>query len=173
MINQSLSRGKTKNGNKWITGSYLFEPVTETSYIVPYGNVNLTTKILPEGCCYAVGVEVIPETVGRYTGIHDKNGRKIFEKDIVLTQEFSDKPYAKNRKFKKHIGVVEYKVHGVERFYNHKTGQCDQRKEYGAEWIVKVKDYGKYVCSNWGDFFDCEVIGNLYDDPQLLEEEKI
>ena len=103
-----------------------------------------------------------------FSGIHDKNGKEIYEGDIVLTQEMYDKPYAKNRKSKKHIGVVEYKIRAGSGFYDSESGNWDKHKEYGAEWIVNVKDYGKFVYSNWGDFFDCEVIGNVYENPELL-----
>jgi hypothetical protein len=41
--------------------------------------------------------------------------------------------------------------------------------EYEAEWIVKVKDYGVYVHGSWGDFWDCEVIGNVFENSELLE----
>ena len=115
------------------------------------------------------GNEVDPETVGQFTGLTDKNGRKIFEGDIVLTQDYYDKPYAKNRKSKRHIGVVEYKIGSSSSFYNEVTGKWDAHKEWEAEWIVKVKHYGKFAHGDWGDFFDCEVIGNIYDNPGLME----
>ena len=75
----------------------------------------------------------------------------------------------KNRKSIKHIGVVEYRIGSSNGFYNKETGKWDAHKEWEAEWIVKVKHYGKFRHCIWGDFFDCEIIGNLYDNPELLE----
>lgn len=103
-----------------------------------------------------------------FTGIHDKNGKEIYKDDIVLTQKRYDRPYSKNRKSKRHIGIVEYVIRGGGGFYNSKTGKWDRREEYGAEWIVNVEDYGKFVHGSWGDFYDCEVIGNIYENPTLL-----
>ena len=103
---------------------------------------------------------VIEETIGQYTGLTDKNGTKIFESDIVLTQEYSTRPYSKNAKRKRLIGVVEYyeeKHYGKIAIYNN-------------GYRVKTKNQGKYVCGAWSDFYDCEVIGNIHDNPELLEE---
>lgn len=113
-------------------------------------------------------VEIAPSTLCQFTGMTDKNGKKIWENDILLTQEFYDRPYSNNRKGKKHIGIVEYKIHSGNGFYNPETGKHDKREYYSAKWIVKIKDYGKFVHSSWGDFFDCEVIGNVFDNPELL-----
>lgn len=113
--------------------------------------------------------EVRPDTICQYTGLTDKNGRKIWENDIVRTQEYSDKPYSKTRKTKRHIGVVEYDIGKGSGFYNEETEKHDRYCEYSAEWSVKIKDYGIYCCGNWGDFFDCEVIGNVFDNPELLK----
>ena len=103
--------------------------------------------------------------------LKDKNGKKIFEGDIVKTQERYDRPYSKSRRSKRHIGTVEYRVRSGNRFYNYETGEYDRHVDYEAEWIVKVEDYGKFVHGSWGDFFDCEVIGNIFDNSELLEVE--
>lgn len=108
-------------------------------------------------------VLVNPKTVGQYTGLTDKNGTKIFEGDIVRTQPFSDKPYSSKAKYKQHIGIVEYRVQ------HFKSSLYEQ--DYEGKWIVKISDYGKFTCCNWNEFFKCEVIGNIYDNAELLRSE--
>ena len=161
--NIGLYRGKRKDNGEWIEGYYCCELYSNTHYIMTwsYGSYAELQRF-----------EVIPETIGEYTGLTDKNGKKIFEGDIVRCQERFDRPYSKNRKSKRHIGVVEYKIGKGDRFYNHETNEWDRHIEYKAEWIVKVEDYGKFVHGSWGDFFDSEVIGNIYDNPGLLDNIK-
>lgn len=84
------------------------------------------------------------ETIGQYTGLTDKNGTKIFEGDIVkgITEMFS--PYHPN-------GAVIYD----EGQYIIKFGNRDDDFEPLCGW------YG-----------DIKVIGNIHDNPELLEVEK-
>lgn len=155
-MREYLFRGIRVDNQEWVEG-YLFR-IWEQAYIL-WG----TTNGIPNM------IEVIPETVSEYIGIHDKNGTKIFENDIVRTQERYNRPYSQNKKSKRHIGVVEYRIGKGSGFYNRETGKHDRYMEYEAEWIVKVKDYGVYVHGAWGDFFDCEVIGNVLENVELLE----
>lgn len=157
-MREILFRGKRTDNGEWETGSLV---------IIRDGCSDKEVFIADKMTGYHT--PVIPETVGQYTGLTDKNGRKIFEGDIVLTQDYYDKPYAKNRKSKKHIGVVEYKIGSSNHFFSRETGKWDAYIEWEAEWIVKIKHYGKFVHGDWGYFFDCEVIGNIHDNPELLE----
>lgn len=162
MNEQHLFRGKQKDNGEWVTGYYVFQRKRSGVFGQVISELDFDRHLIIDlrGNLH----EVIPETVGQYTGLKDKNGKLIFEGDIVRTQPFSDKPYSSKAKYKQHIGVVEYRVsHFKNSFYE---------QDYKAEWIVDIKDYGKFTCYDWSKFFKCKVIGNIHDNPELLEVEK-
>ena len=150
-----IFHGKRVDSEEWVEGYLGYNKVRKQYYIMD--DVN------------SFPIPVHKESVGEWTGLVDKNSRKIFEGDIVRCQERFDRPYSDKRKSKRHIGVVEYKVRGGNKFYNRETTKWDRHYDYAAEWIVKVEDYGKFVHGVWGDFFDCEVIGTVFENADLLE----
>jgi uncharacterized phage protein (TIGR01671 family) len=97
---------------------------------------------------------VIPETVGQYTGLTDKNGKKIFEGDIIK-QIFS-----LNRAEREVLSVIEY---GVEYAYSNVYGVCQRFKDGSGASLLSVFDKSGTVL--------CEVIGNIHDNPELLKGE--
>lgn len=82
--------------------------------------------------------DYFPESVGQYTGLNDKNGKKIFEGDIV-------KGYINCEKF---IGYVVFR---------------------NGSFFVEEKGFGCYGIA-FGNTTNWEVIGNIFDDPELLKE---
>ena len=122
-----LFRGKRKYNGEWVEGFYYKDLWSDNAHYIIY-----------DGTDY----EVIPETVGQYTGKTDKNGKNIFEGDIV---------YCKSR-LDNAIMVVIF--------------ECGQFR------MVLSENYRSYQ-TNSGFYdincFDKEVIGNIHDNPELLE----
>lgn len=97
-------------------------------------------------------VEVIPETVGEYTNLTDKNGKKIFEGDI-LKPDYDNSSYYRVAwdSGKLHLNIEEY-------CFNDSEGKALW------SWCENIVDYQINGCVD-----NCEIIGNIYDNPELLE----
>ena len=91
--------------------------------------------------------QVIPETVGQFTGLWDKNGREIYEGDILKVYY-----YGKSKVF----GVVRF---DDARFYIDDEFQSDELRVKGP----MTKLFARY---------QFEVIGNIHDNPELLKGDR-
>ena len=85
-------------------------------------------------------------TIGQYTGLKDKNEKEIYEGDIIEIKGYSNKGY--NTGLVKEIYVVEFKDF------------C---------WSCGIKSLLNLATINWASI---EVIGNIYDNPELLSEKE-
>lgn len=129
MENRYLFKGKRKDNGKWIQG-YLYG-IWERSYIL-WG----MTNDIPDM------VEVDPSTICQCTGCNDKNGKLIFENDILSGHIDVEFPEDETRK----------------RVVWHENGWCTN--EPGCDDYEELDDF---------DSENFEVIGNMIDNPELLE----
>lgn len=96
-----------------------------------------------------------PETVCQYTGLTDKNGRKIFEGDIITYQHDNDDCSFPNKDTKRRVGRV----------YFQKFRSCFAVAE-GKNGSDRInQDLFKYVQNG----NRVEIIGNIFDNPELVD----
>ena len=133
-MREILFRGKRLDNGEWVYGYYVhIGPVScQRAYIIP----EYTSAIYV--------TEVDPSTVDQYTGLMDKNGKRIFEGDIVSTD--IARPYL----------IVEFRD-GCFMF------NCnDGGKDYYDIMLPILEDAQT-------EYKYGEIIGNIHDTPELLE----
>ena len=140
-MREILFRGKRKGNGKWIYGSLV--PKETNSYadgfLIIEGALNYDE--LDYYRLSFSAYDVVSETVGQYIGLTDKNGKKIFESDIL-----------------KNIGsgrIIALCYSGCSFCYSHN----------GTIYGIDDSETGLET-NEW------EVIGNIYDNPELLEDVK-
>jgi len=124
-------RGFCQQKNKWLYGM----PITNEK------NIAVGIKDRNE-----LGIfNVIPETIGQFTGLHDKNGTEVYEGDII---DFTYNPQCLKEQF---TGIV-----GLNR-YNH---SC----------IIVPNIPSKYSSNEFHieNAMNGEIIGNIFDNPELI-----
>jgi uncharacterized phage protein (TIGR01671 family) len=134
-------RGKTAKG-EWVYGYYVHNTYAVGFAKEPtlYENHYIYSKnFISESWFNTAKVEVIPETVGQYVGICDKNGKKVYEGDIVKTK------YGRLCRVVK-VSLPSYVGWDLEVF-----------DENNALTTKKPDEYDLYYKDN------LEVIGNIFD----------
>lgn len=152
-------RGKDVDSGEWRNGS-----------LVTYPNGRCEIVVFDDSEILEYEVDV--ESVGQFTGVLDKNGKEIYEGDVLSVREWKNLAFG---------------------MFNHDEMKCLSLDDCKGELLKDIKslvywDEGSmlateqngcayYMCSFWHEdtlitqpIFDIEIIGNIHDTPNLLTD---
>lgn len=118
-------RGKRVDNGEWVYGDYHYRA----------GGVHCIIVMQPndQGKVVYVVNQVAPDTVGQFTGLHDKNGEEIYEGDVYRFEHPDS------------VNEVSYSIGGGFAGFDFSPSFSDENT-----------------------LTDVEVIGNIHDNPELL-----
>lgn len=137
-MREILFRGKREDNGEWVEGFLIgrYDPMQKENII--------KNAFIDNGTCFYDPDKVIPETIGQFTGVYDKNGKRIFEGDIVKLEE------------------------DVRTFFRIRNGEV---YFIGGSFLVGDNGHNLlstlYALSNQEWILRGEVIGNIHDNPEL------
>ena len=135
-MREILFRAKRIDNGNWVEGDLRQDRDLKTDYISGWDYYATEGGLEREPFEY----EIEPETLCQYTGLKDKNGKRIWENDIVRIENSMDEG----------IGNIKF---------------C------GGMWYADGKPNNSLYDIVEYDEADVEVIGNIFDNPELLKGE--
>ena len=142
-MREILFKAKRIDNGEWVEGQYAYitNPLTEDGKPIKHlicNGTNIFNDLID------------PDTLCQYTGLTDKNGKKIWENDIVKC-------------LKRKEGYELYQVVWRNEFAD--FGVEPIKPKYGAKYPIGLSD-GVTLCGH-----DYRAFGNIFDNPELLEVE--
>lgn len=129
-MREIIYKAKRKDNGEWVYGVPLKEGYSQEVEMLWYEYSSLA---------YTERVQVLPETVGQYTGLTDKNGKKVFEGDIVKVYDNFD-----------YVGETLY------------VGEV-QWDDTFLNWELITNEKTVWTLKNLPSVLYYEVIGNVFD----------
>ena len=149
-MREIIFRGKRLDNGEWAEGFYISH-LNACHYIIPFRTGGY--EAMDNSFYVHKWFEVDPSTIGQYTGLKDKNGKRIFDGDILHIAKIADALGGYYRP------PLDYHVNVVV-----KWDLC----AWMWETLCEDKRYISFPDA-WCHY-ECEVIGNIYDNPDLLEK---
>ena len=148
MVDRYLFKAKFDDSDRWVNGELV--EVNDSYLIIP----NHASKI--SVCWFSASniIEVKKDTICQCTGLKDKNGNLIWENDIVKDL-FSD-VYA------------QIKYGGYQSCFD--STKVEHIGFY-VNWFGRYAKSRRKDLGYWINMVDAEVVGNIFDNPELLESE--
>ena len=153
-MREILFRGKRLQGGNWVEGYFFKSDINkeerESGKATLIFTPDCDTFIMVPECHNSF--MVVSATVGQYTGLNDKNGKRIFEGDILRIAKISDGLGSY------YHPPLDYPVNVVV-----KWDLC------AWMWETLCEDKRYISFPNAWCHYECEIIGNIHDNPELLE----
>lgn len=155
-MREILFRGKRLDNGEWVEGAFLNDRdgvfcICPAVSDISYGDSGNRMRI---GCWYKVD----PSTVGQYTGLKDKNGKRIFEGDIIKIDNGEQSS----------ISVVKFGEYYPKMFYVMMDIYFPIAQHINANGFFAESTKHEDMILFKSPFF--EIIGNIHDNPELLEK---
>ncbi len=152
-MREILFRAKREDNGEWTEGCLLEHRDMNRSPAIP----RLAIEWEEKGAM--LRSFIIPDTIEQFTGFTDRNGKKIFEGDIVLFQFDNDGRPFSNKDTEKGLGRISLSF-------------------FRASFVITMgKRGGNYFENILSKYVQngnrVEVIGNIHDNPELLEAEAL
>lgn len=144
-------RGKRIDNGEWIFGDLIHIDKSDIGIVTDYDHW--------QGC------RVDPDTVGQFTGLLDKNGKEIYEGDILSVRRYDNEFMSESEEFRDAFNIDELKGNEIETitdcvFYEEASFYV------GNLYLASL--FGNQKHSN--PIHEFEVIGNIHDNPEPLNE---
>lgn len=140
-------RGQRCNDGQWVYGYYV-ESNRSWAGHKPHKSWIVTSAMSNGGFFNILGrYAVKDDTVGQFTGLLDKNGKKIFEGDILYVSVFDC--FGNDKQYRVRVEWVDTEFMGVD-----VTNDDDA---WNLCWLCNQDE-------------EIEVIGNIHDNPELIKE---
>lgn len=161
-MREILYRGKRIDNGEWVYGGIYVNG--KDHYIVTREKYVPDTRDWDEAEYYEKNpkykpnhIKVVAETVTEFTGLCDKNGKQIFDGDVLLTDGWEKNIVVYDRiGWDSGVGLTGFTSVSIDDW---------QDWSYGTDYETKERFA---VCDRCIDLRNIEVIGNKYDNPELL-----
>lgn len=160
-MREILFRAKRIDDGEWVEGCYVYDYAHNAHFIIKNQLIcanGVNDRSIDYSMC---DYEIDPETLCQFTGLKDKNGNRIWENDIVSCE---------HEKFQEGDSVEQYPFPDIIKY----------NRNYAVEFINTGSSYG-YRLRNKSIHFmltgnviynhKIEVLGNIFDNPELLKGE--